>query len=61
MIQKKTGIQNFIVRKCMEATRGYTKRELEDNVRFCVRAEEDVKSGRLSDRLSVELVISEFS
>lgn len=61
LIQKKTGIQNFIVRKCMEATRGYTKRELEDNVRFCVRAEEDVKSGRLSDHLSVELVISEFS
>ncbi len=61
LISSKTGVQGFIVRKYLQEARNFTKKELEDNVKTCIAFEEDVKNGRISDRLSVELILTKFS
>ena len=44
LIQKKTGIQNFIVRKCMGSNARIYEEGTGRQCAFCVRAEEDVKA-----------------
>ena len=47
----------YAVKKNMQIARRYSVSELEDAVRKMVTAEEDVKTGRISDALAVELMI----
>lgn len=56
-IAEKAGIQPFIVRRGLREASSYTVEQLKRNVSLCIQFEEDVKSGRLSDRLSVELIL----
>ena len=60
-IAGKLGVQSFVVKNCINYGRRYTKAELVHVVQSCTESEEAVKTGRLSDVLSVELLIVEFS
>lgn len=50
-------LPSFAVRKYLSLLQHYTKKDLEGIIEDCVRKEEDVKSGRMADRLSVELLL----
>ena len=60
-IESKLGVPGFVARNAVNCARQYTKDELENIVRDCTQTEEDVKTGRLTDTLSVELLIVKYS
>ena len=60
-IASKLGVPSFVVRNLASCARSYTVEELENAVRDFVDAEEAVKTGRLQDVLSVELLIVKYS
>ncbi|BFL46179.1 DNA polymerase III subunit delta [Lactonifactor longoviformis] len=60
-IGKKTGLQHFVVRNYLSYARQYTSEQLRSTVEECVKAEEDVKTGRIGDVMSVELLLVKFS
>lgn len=60
-IADKVGLAPFIVQKYERQASRFKMRELKDALSACVEADEAVKSGRLNDVLSVELLIIERS
>lgn len=60
-IAAKLGVPAFVVRSIMTCARAYSISELEQAVADFVDAEEAVKTGRLEDKLSVELLIIKYS
>jgi len=60
-IASRIGVPSFVVRGLSACARSYTEEELENAVRDFVDAEEAVKTGRLGDVLSVELLIVKYS
>ena len=60
-IAKRTGLQPFVVRNYSAYGRKYRAEELEAIVQECVDTEEKVKTGRITDILSVELLLIKFS
>ena len=57
-IASKLKMQPFVVWKIMPQARQFTKEQILSYVNLCVDVEEAVKSGRLQDRLAVELLIT---
>lgn len=60
-IASRVGVPSFVVRNLAACARAYTVEELERAVEDFVDAEEAVKTGRLGDVLSVELLIVKYS
>lgn len=60
-IASRLGVPSFVVRNISACARSYTVEELERAVEDFVDAEEAVKTGRLGDGLSVELLIVKYS
>ena len=60
-IGSKLGVPGFVVKNITTCARAYTISELEQAVKDFVDAEESVKTGRLEDKLSVELLIIKYS
>lgn len=60
-IAQKSGIRDFVVRKSMGTVRKFTAAELREHVNSCTEMEAAVKSGNISDRLSVEMILVRFS
>jgi len=60
-IADKVGLAPFIVKKYEQQASRFKLRELKDALSACVEADEAVKSGRLNDVLSIELLIIERS
>lgn len=60
-IATRLGVPSFVVRNIAACARAYTVKELEQAVTDFVDAEEAVKTGRLGDVLSVELLIIKYS
>ena len=58
---KRTGLQPFVVRNYMAYARKYGTQELRDMVQECVELETKVKTGKMTDALSVELLLVKFS
>lgn len=56
-IAEKTGIQSFVVKNYTGCTGRYSVKQLREAVEECTRTEQDVKSGKISETLGVELVI----
>ena len=54
----KVKVPPFVVGKLMAQAKAFTKEQILSYVEFCVESEEAVKTGRLSDRLAVELLIA---
>ena len=57
-IAAKLKMQPFVVGKTMPQARQFGREQILSYVEFCVETEEAVKSGRLQDRLAVELLIT---
>lgn len=60
-IAKHTGMRDFVVRNYMRYAKKYSGEELRAAVEEFTQAEEDVKTGKLGDVLSVELLIIKYS
>ncbi len=60
-LAKAAGVPPFALGKYMAQCRYYTKEQLRRTVEDCVEAEERVKTGRMGDQLSVELLIMSYS
>lgn len=60
-IASRLGVPSFVVKKLSVCAKAYTVSELSRAVADLVSAEEDVKTGRLNDILSVELLIVRYS
>lgn len=60
-IASSLGIPPFVLKNVMACSRAYTEEELEKTVEDFVESEEAVKTGRLDDVLSVELLIVKYS
>lgn len=60
-IAEKTGLHNFIVGKYLAQAARFTSETLRGAVSACVEAEEGVKTGRMNDSMSVELLILTYS
>ncbi len=54
-------LQGFVVRNAIGQAERFTYEELKEAVRECVDTEEAVKTGKLGDQMSVELLIVKFS
>ncbi len=57
-IASRVKVPPFVAGKLMAQARAFTREQILSFVEFCVDAEESVKTGRLSDRLAVELLIA---
>lgn len=57
-IASKLKMQPFVTGKIMPQAKQFTRAQILSYVTLCVEAEEAVKSGRLQDRLAVELLIT---
>lgn len=57
-IASRLKLQPFVAGKVMAQARAFTREQILAYVNLCVDAEESVKTGRLSDRLAVELLIA---
>lgn len=57
-IASKLKMQPFVVGKVMPQARNFSKEQILSYVNLCVDAEESVKTGRLNERLAVELLIA---
>lgn len=60
-IASKAGIPEFTVRRNQGQARQFSGKQLREAVEDCVQAEEDVKTGNMNDRMSVELLIIKYS
>ena len=61
MIGKKMGLSAYVAGKLKNLSRTFSKEELEQYVSFCVKAEEDVKTGRLPEEVAAEVLLIQFS
>ena len=57
-IASRVKLPPFVGGKLMAQARAFTREQILSYVEFCVESEEAVKTGRLSDRLAVELLIA---
>lgn len=60
-IAGKTGLRDFVVKKYASQASRFEMDALKEAVSACVEAEENVKTGRLNDIMSVELLIVQYS
>ena len=61
IIAEKIGLQPFVVNKYVVQADKFSTLALRDALEACVTADEDVKTGKLVDRMSVELIIVRYS
>lgn len=60
-ISKKVGVPEFAVRKYQTQAKNFTKAKLIEALRDGAQAEEDVKTGRLNEKVAVEIFIIKYS
>lgn len=60
-IASKAGIMGFVARNCLRQAEYFSTQMLRSAVEDCVRTDEAVKTGRMGDRMGVELLIVRYS
>lgn len=60
-IAKKLGIAPFIIKNALRQSSYFSLDALTESVKECVELEEAVKTGRINDQLSVELLLIKLS
>lgn len=60
-IASRAGIMGFVVRNCLRQAEYFPEEVLRRAVEECIRTEEAVKTGRMGDRMGVELLIVKYS
>ena len=61
IIAERTGMRDFIVKKNMRLIQSFSFDEMKQAVNECADLEEAVKTGRMEDRIAVELVMIRYS
>lgn len=61
MISEKTGLQTFVAGKYAAQTEKFQEKSLRLALEDCIRTEEEVKTGKISDHMAVELLIIQYS
>lgn len=61
VIGEKVGLPGFIAGKYVTQSSRFAAKELRDALEACVDAEEAVKTGRMNDNISVEILIIKYS
>lgn len=61
VIGERIGLPGFIAGKYVTQASGFTKEALREAVEACVEAEEAIKTGKMNDNMSVELLIIKYS
>ena len=57
VIQQRSGLPSFVARRCLSQASRFTMAELTGALEACASTEEDIKTGRIADRMGVELLI----
>jgi DNA polymerase-3 subunit delta len=60
-ISKKLGIANFLVGKYVAQSKSFTLKQIKGALEECAATEQDFKSGRIDDKMGVELLIIKYS
>jgi DNA polymerase-3 subunit delta len=60
-IGQKAGLHGFVVRNYISQARSFSKEKLKEAVEDCVAAEEAIKTGKIQDVISVELLLIKYS
>lgn len=60
-VASRAGIMGFVARNCLRQAEYFSMEMLRAAVEDCVRTDEAVKTGRMGDRLGVELLIVKYS
>ncbi|MCQ2524339.1 MAG: DNA polymerase III subunit delta [Lachnospiraceae bacterium] len=60
-IAEKLGSPDWLVKKISASVSGFSKKKIKRCLEACAKADEDIKSGNISDALSIELLIIECS
>jgi len=60
MIASKIGIHPFVAQKCADQSRHYTIRQLKELLNHFLEMDHMIKSGKINDRLALELLIVEM-
>lgn len=60
VIAEKTGLHGFVAGKYMRQAAGFQMPFLKQALEDCARADHDIKSGKIGERLSVELLIVKY-
>lgn len=61
VIQKKTGLPSFVVKRTISQASRFQLSDLKAALLACARTEADIKTGRISDRIGVELLLVTYS
>ena len=61
LIAEKCGLHRFVAGKYEQQAARFNTKELKRALQACAEADEQVKSGRIPDRMSVELLLVEYS
>lgn len=61
VISEKTGLHGFVVGKYAKQAERFKTRELREALEACVEADEGVKTGKMNDVMSVEILICKYS
>ena len=61
VISEKTGLHRFIVSKYVSQAARFKTAELREVLEACVEADENVKTGKMNDVMSVEILICKYS
>lgn len=60
-IQKKMGLPSFVVRRTLSQAARFGLSDLKNALDACARTEADIKTGRIADRIGVELLLVTYS
>lgn len=60
-VASKVGLQPFIVGKYWTQCANFSTQSLKEALTDCVQTDEDIKSGRINDTISIELLIIKYS
>ena len=60
-ISERLKMAGFIVRNCLRQAEYFSLKTLKEALQDCVRMEEAVKTGRMNDVMSVELLLAKYS
>ena len=61
MIAAKVGMPDFAVRKTMQLANNFSEKEISDLLYDAADFEEKFKTGRLDEKLAVELIIMKYA
>ena len=61
VISEKTGLHGFVVGKYAKQAEKFKSKELRQALEACVEADENVKTGKMNDVMSVEILICKYS